>query len=47
MTIRGRVPWRSQAITAAEAVRAVEGVVDVVSELTADRDDLVVLPPLP
>ncbi|MFF0867038.1 CBS domain-containing protein [Nonomuraea sp. NPDC003560] len=41
----GRVERRSQAIAAVEAVRAVEGVVDVTSEVTADHDDLVSVPP--
>ncbi|UBU08767.1 CBS domain-containing protein [Nonomuraea gerenzanensis] len=44
--IGGRVRWRSQAIALAEAVRRVEGVVDVVSEVTAEDDDLIVVPPL-
>ncbi|MER6508783.1 CBS domain-containing protein [Nonomuraea sp. NPDC001636] len=41
----GRVERRSQAIAAVEAVRAVEGVVDVTGEVTADHDDLVSVPP--
>ncbi|MEV1249412.1 CBS domain-containing protein [Nonomuraea sp. NPDC050022] len=42
----GHVQWRSQAIDAMEAVRAVEGVVDVVCEMASGKDDLVVVPPL-
>ncbi|WP_113699474.1 CBS domain-containing protein [Nonomuraea lactucae] len=42
----GRVQWRSQAIAVAEAVRAVEGVVDVICEVACDKDDLLILPPL-
>ncbi|MCP2356557.1 CBS domain-containing protein [Nonomuraea thailandensis] len=44
--IGGQVRWRSQAIALVEAVRNVEGVVDVVGELTAEDDDLIVVPPL-
>ncbi|NJP88713.1 CBS domain-containing protein [Nonomuraea sp. FMUSA5-5] len=44
--ISGRVRWRSQVIALTEAVRDVEGVVDVVCEVVADKDDLVVVPPL-
>ncbi|GAA2216194.1 CBS domain-containing protein [Nonomuraea monospora] len=44
--IGGRVQWRSQAIALVEAVRNVEGVVDVVGELAAEDDDLIVVPPL-
>ncbi|MEU1723013.1 CBS domain-containing protein [Nonomuraea sp. NPDC005692] len=43
--LSGRVERRSQAIAAVEAVRAVEGIVDVTSEVTADHDDLVTVPP--
>ncbi|MFF4189953.1 CBS domain-containing protein [Nonomuraea sp. NPDC001831] len=43
--LSGRVERRSQAIAAVQAVRAVEGVVDVTSEVTADHDDLVTVPP--
>ncbi|MEV4800375.1 CBS domain-containing protein [Nonomuraea sp. NPDC049421] len=46
VTVGGRVRRRSQAIALAEAVRAVEGVVDVVSEVVCDEDDFVVVPPL-
>ncbi|MFI6921087.1 CBS domain-containing protein [Nonomuraea spiralis] len=46
VTIGGRTGTRSQAIAVTEAVRAVEGVIDVVSELTCVKDDLVVVPPL-
>ncbi|TYB60284.1 CBS domain-containing protein [Nonomuraea sp. PA05] len=44
--IGGRVPRRSQVMALAEAVRKVEGVVDVVCEVVCDDDDLVVVPPL-
>ncbi|MEV0830451.1 BON domain-containing protein [Nonomuraea rubra] len=44
--VGGRVQWRSQAIALTEAVRAVEGVVDVVCEVACDSDDLIVVPPL-
>lgn len=46
VTITGSVQWRSQAIALAEAVRAIEGVVDVVAEVTSGKDDLIVVPPL-
>ncbi|AQZ70491.1 CBS domain protein [[Actinomadura] parvosata subsp. kistnae] len=42
----GQVRRRSQAIALVEAVRNVEGVVDVVGELAAEDDDLIVVPPL-
>ncbi|MGW2219968.1 CBS domain-containing protein [Nonomuraea sp. NPDC001684] len=44
--LSGRVRRRSQAIALAEAVRAVEGVVDVTCDLAVDHDDRVVVPPL-
>ncbi|MBF8186200.1 BON domain-containing protein [Nonomuraea sp. K274] len=44
--LSGRVPWRSQAIAMTEAVRAIEGVIDVTCEVAADEDDLVIVPPL-
>ncbi|SEH02679.1 CBS domain-containing protein [Nonomuraea solani] len=44
--ISGRARWRSQAIALTEAVRNVEGVVDVVCEVVTDNDDLIVVPPL-
>ncbi|GAA2852788.1 CBS domain-containing protein [Nonomuraea rubra] len=44
--IGGQVRWRSQAIALVEAVRNVEGVVDVVGDLAAEDDDLIVVPPL-
>ncbi|MGW4408630.1 BON domain-containing protein [Nonomuraea sp. NPDC004702] len=37
--ISGRVRWTSQILALAEAVRSVEGVVEVVSEVAADHDD--------
>ncbi len=46
VTITGEVATRSRAIALTEAVRAVEGVIDVVCELTARKDDLYVVPPL-
>ncbi|MEO3867635.1 CBS domain-containing protein [Nonomuraea sp. B12E4] len=46
VTIGGRVQRRSQAIALTEAVRAVEGVVDVVCEVVSGNDDLIVVPPL-
>lgn len=46
VTISGRVRWTSEAVALVAAVRAVEGVVDVVSELEHDRGDLMVVPPL-
>ncbi|MER7506076.1 CBS domain-containing protein [Nonomuraea pusilla] len=44
--ISGKVQWKSQAIALVERIRAVEGVVDVHSELTYEHDDLVIVPPL-
>ncbi|TMS00357.1 CBS domain-containing protein [Nonomuraea basaltis] len=44
--ISGRVQRRSQAIALMEAVRAVEGVVDVEGEVACDRDDIIIVPPL-
>lgn len=44
--IGGRVRRRSQAIALTEAVRAVEGVVDVACDVTYDDDDLIGVPPL-
>lgn len=44
--IGGRVRRRSQAIALTEAVRDVEGVVDVVCDVAADVDDLITVPPL-
>ncbi|MFC4114227.1 CBS domain-containing protein [Nonomuraea zeae] len=46
VTVAGRVERRSEAVALVEAVRAVEGVVDVVAEVAAGKDDLVVVPPL-
>ncbi|WP_067172089.1 CBS domain-containing protein [Microtetraspora niveoalba] len=45
VTIRGRVRRRSQICHIVEAVRAVEGVIDVTTEITFAKNDLVV-PPL-
>ncbi|GES26029.1 hypothetical protein Aple_089280 [Acrocarpospora pleiomorpha] len=47
VTIGGRVQRSSQAIAVVEAVRAVEGVVDVVNEVSTEQDDLLIVPPLP
>ncbi|MGP3915965.1 CBS domain-containing protein [Nonomuraea sp. 10N515B] len=44
VTISGRVQRRSQAIALVEAVRAVEGVIDVVDEVVPDKDDLLIVP---
>ncbi|GAA3089658.1 BON domain-containing protein [Nonomuraea salmonea] len=44
--IGGRVRRRSQAVALTEAVRAVEGVVDVACDVTYDDDDLIGVPPL-
>ncbi|MFI9846662.1 CBS domain-containing protein [Nonomuraea sp. NPDC051941] len=46
VTLGGRVRWRSQVIAATEAVRAVEGVLDVICEVACDKDDLFTVPPL-
>ncbi|MFE3454670.1 CBS domain-containing protein [Nonomuraea sp. NPDC059194] len=46
VTISGHVERASQAVALVERVRQLEGVVDVVSELTYLRDDLFVVPPL-
>ncbi|MEU7004366.1 CBS domain-containing protein [Nonomuraea sp. NPDC046570] len=44
--VGGTVEWTSQAVRLVEQVLAVEGVVDVISELTPEKDDLVFVPPL-
>ncbi|MEU8251331.1 CBS domain-containing protein [Nonomuraea sp. NPDC048916] len=46
VTISGRVAWNSQVIALVEAIRGVEGVVDVVNELTYEKEDLLVVPPV-
>ena len=46
VTISGQVARGSQAIHLVEEIRRVEGVIDVVSELTYDKDDLIIVPPL-
>ncbi|MEV4165883.1 CBS domain-containing protein [Nonomuraea dietziae] len=46
VTIGGHVERASQAIALVHRVRQLEGVVDVVSELTYTRDDLFLAPPL-
>ncbi|GAA3560963.1 CBS domain-containing protein [Nonomuraea rosea] len=44
--ISGKVEWKSQTIALMEAVRAVEGVVDVVAEVACEKEDLIIVPPL-
>ncbi|MCK2217325.1 CBS domain-containing protein [Actinomadura sp. ATCC 31491] len=44
--ISGRTEWRSQAVALVERVRGVEGVIDVVADVSCDKDDLIVMPPL-
>ncbi|MEV0354149.1 CBS domain-containing protein [Nonomuraea sp. NPDC050680] len=44
--LSGRVARGCEAIRLVEEIRQVEGVIDVVSELTYDRADLLVVPPL-
>lgn len=44
VTVRGQVESRSRGIALVEMIRGVEGVVDVVSELTCEREDLIVPP---
>ncbi|NUR93020.1 MAG: CBS domain-containing protein [Nonomuraea sp.] len=46
VTLQGRVASASAGIALIEAVRRVEGVIDVGSELIHDRDDLIIVPPL-
>ncbi|MFI7149699.1 CBS domain-containing protein [Nonomuraea sp. NPDC050022] len=46
VTVGGRVRHRSQAIAVTEAVRKVEGVVDVVCEVSFEKEDLLIVPPL-
>ncbi|MBT2233705.1 CBS domain-containing protein [Nonomuraea sp. NEAU-A123] len=46
VTVSGRVARGSQAVQLVEEIRRVEGVIDVVSELTYDKDDLLIVPPL-
>ena len=45
-TLGGRVTWKSQAVALVERVRGVEGVVDVVSEIVHENEDLFAVPPL-
>lgn len=45
VTVGGRVQTTSQGIALVQTIRTVEGVVDVFSELTHERDDLVIVPP--
>ncbi|MFI7445574.1 CBS domain-containing protein [Nonomuraea indica] len=44
--IRGTVEWSSQVIDLTEAIRRIEGVVDVVTDLSYEKEDLLVVPPL-
>ncbi|NUW44224.1 CBS domain-containing protein [Nonomuraea rhodomycinica] len=46
VTIRGKCRRRSQAIALEQTIRGIEGVVDVVSELDHEEEDLLVVPPL-
>ncbi|MBN6054317.1 CBS domain-containing protein [Nonomuraea sp. RK-328] len=46
VTVRGRCRRRSQAIALTQTIRGVEGVVDVVSELDHEEEDLLIVPPL-
>ncbi|MEV6040666.1 CBS domain-containing protein [Nonomuraea sp. NPDC052116] len=43
VTISGVVEWKSQALALTEQVRLIEGVVDVRSEVTFDKDDLLII----
>ncbi|MEQ4721197.1 CBS domain-containing protein [Nonomuraea sp. B19D2] len=43
--ISGAVEWRSQAVALTEKIRMIEGVVDVRSDVTFDKDDLLTVPP--
>ncbi|MFC6084576.1 CBS domain-containing protein [Sphaerisporangium aureirubrum] len=45
VTLDGRVPRRSQSVRIVEAVRGVEGVIDVHGHLAYEHDDLSALPP--
>ncbi|MFI7644170.1 CBS domain-containing protein [Nonomuraea sp. NPDC049400] len=42
--ISGRVEWKSQAVALTERIRVIEGVVDVKSAVTFDKDDLLIVP---
>lgn len=46
VTISGRVARGSEAVQLTEEIRRVEGVIDVISELTYDKDGLLIVPPL-
>ena len=46
VTIGGHVTWNSRAIALVETIRGVEGVVDIVSQITYDQQDLMIVPPL-
>ncbi len=43
VTISGVVEWKSQALALTEQIRLIEGVVDVRSEVTFDKDDLLIV----
>ncbi len=42
--IDGTVEWRSQVIALTEAIRLVEGIVDVICEVVPEKDDLLIVP---
>jgi CBS-domain-containing membrane protein len=44
--VGGHVTWHSRAVALVETIRGVEGVVDVVSRITYDQQDLMIVPPL-
>ncbi|MFF4622463.1 CBS domain-containing protein [Nonomuraea jabiensis] len=43
VTVSGVVEWKSQALALTEQIRLIEGVVDVRSEVTFDKDDLLIM----
>ncbi|WP_440063434.1 CBS domain-containing protein [Streptosporangium sp. OZ121] len=46
VTVGGRVESASKAVQLEQAIRGVEGVVDVISQVTHERDDILIVPPL-
>ncbi|WP_030911330.1 CBS domain-containing protein [Streptosporangium amethystogenes] len=46
VTLEGKVEHRSQAVRLIQAIRRLEGVIDVTSRLEHGNDDLLVIPPL-
>ncbi len=46
VTVGGRVESSSKAVWLEQAIRGVEGVVDVISQVTHERDDILIVPPL-